>query len=205
MNLPEHFSPPLEEYEYDELDGFLLSLEHDEAVRNLSEFDGFVTALVSGPEMILPSEWLPVVWGGAENAPRLDSPEEFGQMFDLMVRHLNTTAMVLIEDPRAYEPCFMESVVRGKSWTVVEDWCIGYMKGVMMRLELWYADEQKMVELLAPIPLFTNHDGWHLMDQLADRHIEYLQGEITPAARAAHAYWLERREEFVAPEGCSVH
>ena len=45
MKLQEDFSLPLEEHEYNELDGFLLSLEHDEAVRNLSEFDGFVTVI----------------------------------------------------------------------------------------------------------------------------------------------------------------
>ena len=143
--------------------------------------------------------------GGADNAPNLESPEAFNRICSLMFRHLNSTAATLMEAPSEYEPCFMENEVKGKKYLVVDDWCIGYMKGVLMRLELWYADEQKMVELLAPIPLFTNHDGWHLMDQLADRHIEYLQGEIAPAARAAHAYWLERREAFSAPEGCSVH
>ena len=196
---------PLEDWEYDELDSFLLGLEHDEAVLSLSEFDGFITAIVSGPELILPSEWLQVVWGGADNAPVLESPEAFNRICNLMFRHLNSTAATLMEASSQYEPCFMENEVEGKKYLVVDDWCIGYMKGVMMRLELWYADEQQMVELLAPIPLFTNHEGWHLMDQLADRHIEYLQGELAPAARAAHTYWLERREEFAAPEGCSVH
>lgn len=87
----------------------------------------------------------------------------------------------------------------------LEDWEYDELDSFLLGLELWYADEQQMVELLAPIPLFSNHEGWHLMDQLADRHIEYLQGELAPAARAAHTYWLERREEFAAPEGCSVH
>lgn len=205
MKLEDDFSLPLEEYEYNELDGFLLSLEHDEAVRNLSEFDGFVTALVSGPELIVPSEWLPVVWGGAENAPRLDSPEEFGQMFELMVRHLNTTAVTLIENPGAYEPCFMESVVRGKTWIVVEDWCIGYMKGVMMCEKSWGKNGADLVELLSPIPLFSSNDGWDLLDQLSDRHFEYLQNEIAPTVRAVHAYWLERRGEFAPPAEYSIH
>ena len=196
---------PLEDWEYDELDSFLLGLEHDDAILSLSEFDGFITAVVSGPELILPSEWLQVVWGGADNAPVLESPEAFNRICSLMFRHLNSTVATLMEAPSDFEPCFMESEARGKNYLVVDDWCIGYMKGVMMRLDLWYAEEQTMVELLAPIPLFTNHDGWQLMDQLADRHIEYLQGEIAPAARAAHAYWLERRQEFTAPEGYSVH
>ena len=196
---------PLEEWEYDELDGFLLSLEHDQAVQNLSEFDGFITALVSGPEMIVPSEWLPVVWGGAENAPRLDSPEEFRQMFSLMVRHLNSTVATLLEDASAYRPCFMENTVRGKSYTVVEDWCIGYVKGVMMCEERWCQNGEDLVELLSPIQLFASEAGWDLLDQLSDKHFEYLQDQVVETARAVHAYWLEKRGEFSSPTEYSVH
>ena len=196
---------PLEDWEYDELDGFLLSLEHDQAVRNLSEFDGFITALVSGPELIVPSEWLPVIWGGAENAPRLESPEAFQQVFKLMVRHLNSTVATLLEDARGYEPCFMENVVRGKTYTVVEDWCIGYLKGVMMCEERWRENGEDLVELLSPIQLFASELGWELLDQLADKHFEYLQDQIAETARAVHAYWLEKRGEFAPPTGYSVH
>ena len=198
-------SSPLEDWEYDELDGFLLSLEHDMAVQNLSEFDGFVTALVSGPDLVVPSEWLPVVWGGAEHAPRLDSPEDFGQMFDLMVRHFNSTVGNLLEKPEAYEPCFMENTVRGKTYTVVEDWCIGYMKAVMMNEERWRQNGEDLVELLSPIPLFASDAGWDLLDQLSDRHFEYLQNEIVVSARAVHAYWLKLRGELPAATGHSVH
>ena len=196
---------PLQEWEYDELDGFLLSLGHDEAVQNLSEFDGFITALVSGPEPVVPSEWLPVVWGGAENAPRMDSPEDFRQMFNLMVRHLNSTVATLLENSREYEPCFMENVVRGKTYTVVEDWCIGYLKGVMMCEKSWSQNGEDLVELLSPIQLFASDMGWELLDQLADKHFEYLQGQIVETARAVHAYWLEKRGEFPPPTGYSVH
>ena len=198
-------SSPLEDWEYDELDGFLLSLGHDQAVQNLSEFDGFVTALVSGPELIVPSEWLPVVWGGAEHAPRLDSPEAFGQLFNLMVRHLNSTAATLTEDPGAYEPCFMENAMRGKTYTVVEDWCIGYMKAVMMDEERWRRKDTDLVELLSPIPLFASDSGWDLLDQLSNRHFDYLQNEIVATARTVHAHWLKHRGELPAATEYSVH
>jgi uncharacterized protein len=196
---------PLEDWEYDELDGFLLSLEHDQAVQNLSEFDGFVTALISGPDLIVPSEWLPVVWGGAENAPRLDSPEAFAQLFELMVRHLNSTSATLLEDPRSFEPCFMENDVRGKTHKVVEDWCIGYMKAVMMNEERWRQNGEDLVELLSPIPLFASDAGWDLLDQLSDRHFEYLQNEISVTARTVHAYWLKLRGELPEATEYSVH
>jgi hypothetical protein len=44
---------PLDDAEYDELDEFLLSLESDKAIFCLSQLDGFLTAIVSGPEGFL--------------------------------------------------------------------------------------------------------------------------------------------------------
>jgi uncharacterized protein len=32
----------------------------------LSDLDGFLTGVVVGPELILPTKWLPVIWGGGE-------------------------------------------------------------------------------------------------------------------------------------------
>lgn len=205
MKTQADLSVPLSDPEYEELESFLLSLEIEEAVLNMSELDGFITAIVSGPELILPSEWLPVVLGGEDSAPAIENPEDFSRLASLMMRHFNTTAATLMEEPQAFEPCFMESLVEGKSFLVVDDWCIGYMKGVMLRPEPWRNNDVDMVEILSPIPLFTTSDGWELLDMLADRHVEYLQNQVAPAARAAHAYWLARRDEFLAPEGYSLH
>lgn len=196
---------PLEDWEYDELDSFLLGLEHDDAILSLSEFDGFITAVVSGPELILPSEWLQVVWGGADNAPVLESPEAFNRICGLMFRHLNSTAATLMEAPSQYEPCFMENEVEGKNYLVVDDWCIGYMKAVMLRPDAWRVDEPEMVERLAPISLFSAPDCWDFLEQLADRHVEYLQNEIAPVARALYDFWSQQKRAFTPPEGASVH
>jgi uncharacterized protein len=87
----DHLSTPLTGIEYEELDIFLISVEHEEAVLDLSEFDGFVTAIVSGPETIMPSTWMPALWGGEDNAPVWDDPEDYQFIFGLMIRHMNTT------------------------------------------------------------------------------------------------------------------
>ena len=196
---------PLDDFEYDELESFLLDLKDDRAVLNISEFDGFITAIVSGPEGVPPSEWLPVIWGGAEAGTVFESPEDQARIVQLIMRHLNTTAATLLHDPEAFDPWFMENEVNGQIYLVVDDWCIGYMKGVMLRPDAWRLDDPVMVELMAPIPLFTSNEGWDLLEQLADRHIEYLQKQVLPAARALHEHWLGRRDAFGPPEGARLH
>ena len=64
----------LNEEEIDQLDRFLLDRideeadteGKDEGVLNISELDGFFTALVSGPVSVPSSRWLPTVWGDFE-------------------------------------------------------------------------------------------------------------------------------------------
>ena len=41
----------------------------------LSEFDGFVAGILVCPEMILPNEWLPIVWG-EEIAPHFTDMDQ---------------------------------------------------------------------------------------------------------------------------------
>lgn len=48
----------------DLLDRFLLSDGAPDNSIGVSDLDGFLTGIVVGPELILPSEWLPKVWGG---------------------------------------------------------------------------------------------------------------------------------------------
>src|SRR4030095_5911398 len=53
---------PLPEEEIEELDQFLLYAEGAEESMYISTLDGFLTAVVSGPKTIMPSEWLRWVW-----------------------------------------------------------------------------------------------------------------------------------------------
>jgi uncharacterized protein len=50
----------------DALDDYLMSDHAPDDSMGLSDLDGFLTGIVVGPELILPSEWLPVIWGGEE-------------------------------------------------------------------------------------------------------------------------------------------
>jgi hypothetical protein len=47
----------------DELRSMLWALAAEHDGLDLYGFDGFVAGLLVCPEMIMPSEWLPVVWG----------------------------------------------------------------------------------------------------------------------------------------------
>jgi yecA family protein len=48
------------------LDDYLMSDHAPDDCMGLSDLDGFLTGVVVGPKLILPSEWLPVIWGDQE-------------------------------------------------------------------------------------------------------------------------------------------
>jgi hypothetical protein len=98
----------------------------DEGVLDISELDGFLTAVVSGPVTILPSRWLPAVWGDFE--PTWDSLDDYGAFMSMLMRHMNSIAETLIEEPEAFEPMYLEHLWKGKAVLVVDEWCEGYMR-----------------------------------------------------------------------------
>lgn len=51
---------------FEALDAFLSSEDAPPESMQLSDLDGFLTGIAIGPELVMPSEWLPVVWGGEE-------------------------------------------------------------------------------------------------------------------------------------------
>ena len=77
----------------DALDAFLMSDRAPEGSMDLSDLDGFLTGIVVGPELILPSEWLPVAWGGAE--PAFESVDEAHSVLGTIMGRYNETVRAL--------------------------------------------------------------------------------------------------------------
>jgi uncharacterized protein len=59
---------PLDGAELDELDRFLSSDATAGETLDLAGLDGYLTALVIGPVTVMPSRWIPGVWGDDDDA-----------------------------------------------------------------------------------------------------------------------------------------
>ncbi|WP_455205384.1 UPF0149 family protein [Kaarinaea lacus] len=181
----------LDEFLVERIDEDIDSEGKDEGVLDVSELDGFFTAIVSGPELIQPSRWLPEVWGEFE--PEWESEAEFENILSLMMRHMNSIAATLMQSPEDFEPLFMERKAKGKTYTIVDEWCHGYMRGVSLCRNQWDKAGEQMSVLLMPIVMFASEKGWEMLEKASDTEVENLQNAITPSVREIHAYWLARR------------
>lgn len=196
-------SDPLDDEELVRLDEFLLNriddetgdriaaARDDEGILDVSELDGFLTALVSSPSVIVPSRWLPAIWGVRE--PIWESADHFQEIFGLIVRHQNSIAATLLHDPQAFEPIFHEREVEGRFYLIVDEWCHGYMRGVALDADAWSARDADIKELLRPIQLWGTEDGWQQVDAMSDADQAREQNAIPQSVRALHKYWLDRR------------
>lgn len=200
---------PLNDDELDWLDRFLLeritdeegAVGKDEGVLDISELDGFFTALVSGPESIPPSRWLPALWGDC--VPVWETAEEFERVMSLLLRHMNDIASVLMESPADFEPMFLERTVEDKVYTIVDEWCEGYVRGISLAAEAWGEGGLEMDILLAPIRGFSSETDWRAHDFGTDHEVTNLQQAITPNAREIHARWFAQRKRSLPSQAPS--
>src|SRR5450755_2495499 len=110
---------PLTDDEFERLGDFLYGL-HGTAM-TLEELDGFFCALICGPELVPPSEYLPHIWGGElREGCAFKTVEEAQYIMKLLTRHWNYIAGTLLRG-EAYVPMVFDNedgIAKGNEWAI---------------------------------------------------------------------------------------
>ncbi len=205
---------PLSETEYDALEAFFGSNAVPQDCMDLEMLDGFLTAIVSGPELIQPSEWLPVVWSDSQRsvAPVFADNEQAEHILSLILRLQNGIVRTLTDSPTRFKPLLYraDEGVKGRSGTKAEGgrreevappeasaWCEGYMTGVILREESWepiYANEQTR-DWMLPIEAlaYGDHDPEYLDWVDTEEKRLGMIDELPIAAVLVQRFWQARR------------
>ena len=86
---------PLTDIELDKLTDVLKRFG-DKRAMNLEMMDGFFAALICGPETVLPSEYLPEIWGGdVVNEPIFQTKPILEEFISLVTQHWNAICRTL--------------------------------------------------------------------------------------------------------------
>ena len=109
------------------LDRYLSSDASPKDCMLLSDLDGFLTGVLCSPDLIPPSEWLPVALGD----PKLNVPQEI--LTQLLDRY-NEIVAALNSEPPVLEPIFWQAK---EGHVIAMDWCEGFMEAVALRKENW--------------------------------------------------------------------
>ena len=103
----------------------------------IEELDGFIAGLLVCPDLIKPSEWLPIVWGQdrADPQPTFDNLDHVNRVLGLVMEHYNNVARTLMDRPDRYTPLFAVDQRNGDVFW--ELWIEGFEKAVNLRPATW--------------------------------------------------------------------
>ena len=120
---------PIEGMALDAFDTFLSDQSPPDSMM-LSDLDGFLTAIAIGPEVIMLSEWLPVIWGYDE--PVFTDEAEAQAVLGGILSRYNTIHHEIANG--IFEPLLWSDV----DGTVIgTDRAEGFMQGVGLRATKW--------------------------------------------------------------------
>lgn len=175
------------------LDYYLDHHSSETSIFDVSELDGYFAAIACAPQMIMPSIWLPALWGGEEHSPTWDTIEE-ANAFNQYVMSFYNIVMADMNDDN-YEALYMEREVNQRTYTLVDDWCAGFLRGVNLWGPISPTDAMVLETALEPIRLFATESGFGELAELNDEQVEQRQQAIEPAVRKLFLHFFERRAQ----------
>ena len=200
--------PSSEPVDLDPLDAFLNSERAPDDCMGLSDLDGFLTAIAIGPELLKPSDWLPVIWGDGE--PAFETVEEAESILSIIMARYNEILRTLANDPDGFEPIFWASEDE-EADPIVTDWAAGFLEAVKLRPEAW----EKLTEdpdaggLFAALLMLGSDlnelavEGGELTPEEAEQLLEDGPELIPDAVIGIYEFWSEQRSKATSPKGTS--
>ena len=159
---------------------------------DIVELEGFLTAIVIGPNTLSPLKWLPKVWGG--KAPKFKDLDEMNRFIALVMRFYNSLVVIFESAPGEFEPTFYQRKIEGKTILIVDEWSVGFVKGMRLGALGWKTLKRERPELLRPIELFGTRAGWRELKAAGDAAMHATWSpRIAPAVREIHGFWLPHR------------
>ena len=178
----------------DRLQDLLDAIPAERDGMTVAELDGYVAALIVCPDMILPSEWLPGVWGKDHEFADAAAAEA---TIAAVMEHYNRTAKELAERPEEYAPILEIDPNSGE--TLWEPWIDGFERAMRLRPDAWEEivlgeDEEAAASVSMVIALSNFYYGRSEMtEEAADELDRLAPGMIPEFVRNLNA-WTKSRQ-----------
>jgi len=178
----------------DKLDDYLMSDHAPDDSMGLSDLDGFLTGVVVGPELILPGEWLPVIWGGDE--PEFETEDEMRIVLGTIMGRYNEIAACFNGDPDEFDPILWEGP---EGEVIASDWAGGFLDAVALRPKAW----ERLIESdnagILMAPLFLLNGDIEIADSPADENelLAEASDMIPTCIAGIHEFWRNYEEPSV--------
>jgi len=179
---------PIDRVDLEALDSFLMSDRAPTESMMLSDLDGFLTGIAVGPELVMPSEWLPLIWSG--EAPEFADEAEAKAILGTIMGRYNEILRQIQDD--AIDPVVWAD---RDGALIAMDWAEGFLQAIMLRADAWgrLFKSKRDGQLLFPIlALCGDENGDSLLGLAPDEEdtvIEEATEFIPTCVIAIAAYW----------------
>lgn len=161
---------------------------------NVVELDGYVAGLIVCPDTILPSEWLPGVWGsnlGFEDA------EGTEPAIAAVMGHYDRISRELAERPEDYAPVLGVDADSGED--VWEPWIDGFERAMRLRRGVWRRiarsdDREAATALNMMVALNDSCRGRSDLTEEAEEKLRGLASELIPNLVCKLHAWRTSRQ-----------
>jgi uncharacterized protein len=191
----------LTDNECDWLAGFLVSPQVPDNTMTLEMLDGFLTALVIGPAMVVPSEYLRVIWGtDDDDGPLWDSVAQAQYFMNLLTKHWN--AIAARRDADAPHDPFIDTFGDAEQGHV---WAKGFVVGIELSRSGWepMLKDRRAAEMCNLIFALTQDDPQYSGDRITSKMREEIVDQLPVTLQSIAAYWrdpdrpLPQREQLL--------
>jgi len=121
-----------------QLENLLKTAGDPETVMDVFEVQGFLYSIAITPDLIMPSEWLPLVFG--EKSLSFKDTEQAQQMMGLMMPLYNTFIQLALDGKLSFPFDYSRirtSIDFDDLFADVANWSAGFLKGLKIRLNIW--------------------------------------------------------------------
>lgn len=174
----------------DILDRFLMSDRAPDSSMGVSDIDGLLTGIVIGPEIVLPSEWLTVVWGGEK--PAFKNVKEAQTVNSALMEWYNEVVHAFQHTPPVFDPVYWETA---DGIVIAADWAEGFNDAMKLRPKAWKAllDDPVGSRLLNPIRVLCGEGGEVVEPNLEAQLMREAGDQLSDSIIGIHRYWKSRR------------
>lgn len=194
---PDQLFQPLSDEELEVLERFFMD-EAPEDAMTFDRVDGFLHAVAVGPLTLMPSQWLPKIWGSDNGImPELEDFDRVQEILGLLMRHYNAIIRGFQLSPPLIQPFWYIREYEGQEVEDAEGWAGGFVDGVNLSAEAWkpLLETEEGQRLYRPIRLLgemeLEPEDFALSSTPHQRHA--LAVQIPQAVLAIYAHWLPVR------------
>lgn len=181
-------------------------LDWDTPPLSLSMLDGYLTCVLVSPMMIVPSLWLPGVWGSEDYD--FESEAQARDLIGAVMGHYNAIARTLAAGHKI-KPVFEEDPNSGE--VLWEPWVAGFERAMRLDVTGWEevvqsGDEEASASLLFLLALYEIDQGISQLEESAIAEVDETAPGIIPNCVAAlHSLSVANRSPIgstpYSPEG----